>query len=218
MRASALAVLVLAGVVATGSAHARPKPNAKVDLGGKCADSVAELVASEAAFKASPKDKFKPRQFGDVGQCLVDARGERVPAALFALGAKATAPLTIRVELYGSTVGTLAAAVAVLDAQFKPLRSFGFEQFTKRSLDYSLTTFINADMADARYVLITPDPTAVGRTSTLITGERWTAPIITPAAVGAYSDGMENVVEAPLEAAGKLHVIVEPYAERTFGK
>ena len=216
MSTSRIAVLVL-GVVLSGAALARAKENPKVDLGGSCASSVAALSARDVAFRASPKDRFKPRQFADVGQCLVGEGGARMPAALFALGT-ATPPLSIRVELFGSTKGTLAASVALLDGEFQPLKTFGFDQFTHRNMDYALTAFVNADLGSARYVLITPDASAVGRKSTLVTGDRWTAPIITPVVIGSYSDGVENVVEAPLEAAGSLQVIVEPYVERAIGK
>jgi hypothetical protein len=209
------AALILALTLgATGCATTANKPAPQVDLGGECVGSIAELPAREAPVRVDSKTRAVPRQFGEIANCVGEA-GRRRPAVLYALGALQP-PLHVALTLHGADGGTLAGQLTLLDSAFQPLRRYGFDQFRRRGMDFSLSAFINPEDAAARYLLVEPDPGYVGQTRRYVSGQRWTTPIVTATVVGSYSDGYERAVEVPLDQAGLVSLLIEPYVPTTL--
>lgn len=201
--AALLVAMLLAGCATTPQ---RPVPRVALDQG--CASGL-EAIVAHRPFVPDPKRKDPPRvQFADVAQCL-EVDGARWPVALFDL-AGSTAPFTISLRLNGGGGGTLAARAVLLDQGFRRVREFGFGQFTRRGMDYSLTIFNRADQVPVRFLLLEPDNDYVGRTTRYTTGRRYVIPIVTAVAVGSYGDGVESSNELPLTDAGSLQVMVLP--------
>lgn len=202
------AAAFLATTLLAGCATTLPRPVPRVALDQACASGLDAIVAHRP-FVPDSKRKDPPRvQFADVAQCL-EVDGARRPVALFDL-AGSTEPFTISLRLNGGSGGTLAARAVLLDPSFRRVQEFGFGQFTRRGMDYSLTIFHRADQVRVRFLLLEPDNAYVGRTTRYTTGQSYVIPIVTAVAVGSYSDGVESSNELPLTDAGSLQVMVLP--------
>jgi hypothetical protein len=151
VRAVALAT---AACLASSASHAAGKK----DEPRACAASIAELksVLLEQHVKKK-KGKFA---LGKKSECLVTADGISLPAVLVELPPFAE-PYVVNIRsLLGKTV--LAPRVDVLDATKTQRRSLGLADTKSRGDSLSIDVFINQDNADERYLVLYPDPTALG--------------------------------------------------------
>ncbi len=182
------------------------EPMRRVALDQGCASSVAQLIAHPAFVPDAAKPKLKPKQaqFADYAAC-VERDGTRTGAALFRIDQVAP-PSTLTLTIVSDSRGTLAARIELLDADFNPVRSHGFDDFVRRGMQYTLDMFHNVGDPPIRYLLVSPDPARVGgvdqhfgaQTQTLFVG------------TGYYNHGVESVSSRPLGDAGTLIVSVRP--------
>lgn len=151
------------------------------------------------------KDKAAPYiEFADIAQCHTSAEGS-TSLALYALD-EVRPPAEIGVSVLLSTGGTFAASVQLLDANFVPLKSYGFDRFVRRGDEYSLNVFLNTDGPASAYLLLSPDRTQVGKSDVTVASHA--NPIMIPAGpvMFMYSHGVEGNTVRPFLEGGQIRV------------
>jgi hypothetical protein len=124
-----------------------------------CAASTAELKA--VLLEEHVKKKKGKFALGKKSECLVTADGINLPAVLVELPPFTESYVVNIQSLLGKTV--LAPRVDVLDATKTQRRSLGIAETKSRGDSLSIDVFINQENADERYLVLYPDPTALGR-------------------------------------------------------
>lgn len=180
-----------------------------------CVDGWPDIVPHAIASTQEGRQRERMQSFAGLVQCVRRPDGTLESVALFSLG-ELQPPIEVSLTLSGGPRGTLAAALVMMDEQFRPMRRYGFEEFTRRGTDRNLNVFINPVDANIRYLVITPDANHVGSNDRLITGRRWTAVIVTPAVMGSYSDGVESIIEIPLTDTGGLQITAKPFTTKAL--
>lgn len=185
-----------------------PEPERLSLDASQCVTSLSALAPHLLVADAEGTQRAHGR-FADLTGCVMDHETPR-PVALFSLAGQAP-PFQVRVQLEGSSTGTLAAELALLDASFQLVRRHAFSEFVRRGLDRTLATFVNPQDGAVRYLLVRPDAAHVGTVDRVIFGQRWATVWITPVAIGSYADGIERISDVPLTDAGSLSIEVTPY-------
>lgn len=158
---AALGTFLLAGCA--NNPYRPPKmPNTSMD----CVASIATLTRTPLQALTPDPKTGKPISppyvdFADVSQCLRPPGAAPEAVALYAIDTRR--PLELKFKLLLTPVGTLPAAVSLLDANFRIVRAYTFGSFTHRGGEYSLPVFLNLTDASIRYALVTPDPNFVGK-------------------------------------------------------
>lgn len=180
-----------------------------------CSARLAAIPAIPLAAVAS--DPGKPRtyvEFADIAHCYDDA-GQATPIALYALP-DAAAPAELEVSVSLSAGGTFAAALELLDAQFRPIRRYGFDSFARRGSEYRLVAFLNAGGPRPAYAMLSPDPAQVGKSDTTV-GSISTATVVPAGPVMfAMQNGHETRVTRPFLEGGRISVALHPQSAAPF--
>ncbi|MBM0107380.1 hypothetical protein JM946_21790 [Steroidobacter sp. S1-65] len=146
--------LAVAACLASHASHAGKKEEPRV-----CAASTAELkVVSLEEHVKKKKGKFV---LGKKSECLVTSDGINLPAVLVELP-PFVEPYVVNIQsLLGGTV--LAPRVDALDAAKAHRRSLGLADVKSRGDSLSIDVFMNQENAEERYLVLYPDPEALGR-------------------------------------------------------
>lgn len=193
IRAIALAI---AACLASNASHAGKKEEPRV-----CAASSTELkVVSLEEHVKKKKGKFV---LGKKSECLVTSDGINLPAVLVELP-PFVEPYVVNIRsLLGGTV--LAPRVDVLDAAKTQRRSLGLADVKSRGDSLSIDVFMNRDNADERYLVLYPDPSALGRGESRSSMGTQTAYIAT----GYWTSGTESKQLVNYVDAGTLIVTLK---------
>lgn len=161
----------------------------------------------------SPVKKLSQFAFEDIAKCL-RTTGEPIPVALFELDGKVPSELHMTLNIKQS--GAFAAAIDLLDSEYKFIRTVPFSRFVKRGASYTLTEFINASDANARYIVLRPDTQAFGTNDASIVGSRNQTPFLLVAGAAAYYGtfvtGSEKLASRWLSETGIFSVWIDDYA------
>jgi hypothetical protein len=127
-----------------------------------------------------------------------------------------TPPAEVDVTVQVSTGGTFAAAVEVLDSEFKSLRRYDFKDFTRRGQVYSLSVFLNEAGPAPAYVMLAPDDTQVGKSDTSLGSQN--SPVLIPAGpvMFMYHAGSETTAVRPFLAGGRVMIVAKQQASAAF--
>jgi len=182
------------------AAGAAPEPPASV-----CASALDALPAQPFIVKAG-KNSSTEFVLDTHGRCLhVDDHDE--PALLIRLEPSAQ-PMNVKVISVSGKESTLPARIVLLDEHFGEVRSYPFERFVKRGMNYSTTVFLEP-ATTVRYLLARPDHEWVGKQNQLTQGNRWTAFWATPTVMGTISNGNEVKRSVPFTVFGTVRLELE---------
>lgn len=186
-----------------------PKAPNRVNLQGQCAPSLAALQPTPLGASIAPEGKkVKPAaltDFAALGQCVEDEKG-RVATIMWKLQ-EVPLPSMVRLEIIANDAATLAAGMALLDAQHQVVRRHGFNEFARRGRSFTLDMFLNPSDDGVRYLVLTPDPDWVGKQDETISGITNTVYL----AYGAvYNYGTEGKSIRQLSDAGQLRIQILP--------
>lgn len=173
----------------------------------------------QITLKYLPATKDKPEEpyveFADLAQCFRVAGVGTTPVAVYRLdGVTPPAELTVSVVL--SSGGTFAAALEVLDADFRSLRRYGFENFVHRGSEYSLHAFLNQTDKPPAYVMLLADKSQSGKSDVGIGAD--TSSVVIPAGpvYFIYHNGSETHSVHPFLEGGRVKVTVRPQGSAAF--
>lgn len=189
--------LAMAAYLASHAAHA----GSKKEEPRVCAASSAELkVVSLEEHVKKKKGKFV---LGKKSECLATADGIDLPAVMVELP-PFVEPYVVNIRsLLGSTV--LAPRVDVLDAAKNQRRTLGLADVKSRGDSLSIDVFMNRDNADDRYLVLYPDPSALGHGESRSSMGMQTAYIAT----GYWTSGTESKQLVNYVDAGTLIVTLK---------
>jgi hypothetical protein len=205
---SRFAIALLGSTVLTMVGCASVPPPKQVDVSQQCFTDIRQLPATSLGYLSEEAaKKIKPRDYSEFARCLQTADGTKLPAALFRLD-QVTPPSSVKVSLTSSKYGVLAAAVTLLDADYKEISRTGFDAFINRGAVYSADVFINR--ADVRYISVSPDMSQVGKSEKQYTSNE--SPVVIPAGpvFFVYRAGSESIQSRAFANAGSLLVAVKP--------
>ncbi|MDG2519189.1 hypothetical protein [Lysobacter soli] len=205
---TALACLLASGCSSMGYKAQMP------DVSANCVDSLPAIAVSGTPLRFPAEGKkpdAKYLEFAQVARCYRSNDGAPRPVALYRLDS-ITPPAEVDVSVSLSTGGTFAAAVEVLDADFQPVRRYGFSDFVRRGSLYSLTLFLNPSGRAPAYLMLTPDDGQVGKSDTAVGSftNVVSAPVAATGAVFMYSTGTETRTVSPFLQGGKVLVVARP--------
>jgi hypothetical protein len=146
----------------------RPAPAADHPVAPPCASSRAELKAHDLA-EVFLKQQGRLELKGTAG-CLRLESGMELPAVLLELP-PLDSPYSIRIAAPTQGSVYLQPRIEMLDAQYRPLRSYGAERLKRRGMEVSLEVFMNATNAAERFVLLYADPEHLADTDHKTTSE-----------------------------------------------
>ncbi len=167
--------------------------------------------AADKPAKSSRELNGKPLKFAMDASCLNLANGNQTGALLVRLGQTSKAS-NVKVTVVTVKEQTLPAKVEVLDDGFKPLKSYPFDRFTQRGMNYSHTVFADPS-GHAAFILISPDADWLGRAHQTTAGERWWTYV--PGLVGGFANGNEAQHIASFASGGELRIELEDDARST---
>jgi hypothetical protein len=197
----------LSGLPICVLAAAPPQPTCVADVGAL----PQWAFAADKPGKDGRELNGKPLKFASDASCLNLGDGKQTGALLVRLG-NASKTGNVKVTVYTVKEQTLPAKVDVLDVGFKPLKSYSFDRFTQRGMNYSHTVF--ADPAgNAAFILISPDVDWLGRTHQTTSGERWWTYV--PGLVGGFANGNETQHTASFASGGELKIELEEDSRST---
>jgi hypothetical protein len=211
-----IAVLAMAAL-ATGCATTPYKAKVLSTADMACVTDFADVARKPLRLlDAKATEKLGYIEFADLAQCYRNGDAS-TPLALYAFEG-VNPPAEAKVSVLLSTGGTFAAAVDVLDAQFKTLQHHRFDAFVRRGDEYSLTVFLNPSDPAPAYLMLVPDQTQVGKTDIAIGSAA--SPIVIPAGpvMFIYNNGAETSAVREFMAGGKLKVTVKPQAMAAFDR
>jgi hypothetical protein len=211
------AMIVCTVFLLSGCAEKQLTAAARINLNqDACRNSLSEIQArpvTRTMEGKSPNRKLSLFAFEGIAECL-KTKGEPIPVALFKLDGTVPSELHMVVNIEKS--GAFAAAIDLLDLEYKFLRTVPFSHFVKRGASYTLTEFINANDAKARYVVLRPDAQAFGTNDASVVGSRNETPFLLVAGAvayyGSFVTGSEKLASRWLSETGKFSVWVDDYA------
>lgn len=189
MRLPGLAGLIASAglLIACTTPHQRPdEPEAWQPEPGSCVRSLSEV---EAVPLPTSAERGRRISFRDSASCLASKPG-REPVLLYRLQ-DLDVPAAVDVTLHVGRSTVLAARLELLDSDFRRIEVVPFDQFTQRGGSYTRRLFFNDSSKRAEYLLIRSDRDVYGSEMKRIRGTTVTAPIITPIAVGSFTNGVE---------------------------
>lgn len=205
----ALLVAASAAAVASGCATG---PNARAqipDVSMGCVAHLQDVAPTPLAYPTQPPERIRHVQFASLARCVKPVEGEATPVALYRLEGVAL-PAQVDVSVLLSTGGTLAAVVELLDGEFRPVRRYGFDAFTRRGSEYSLVAFLNPSMGDVAYVSVAPDRGQAGKADVAIGAGAMTMAVPAGPVMFMYTSGTEANVSRPFVEGGQIRITVQP--------
>ncbi len=208
-RSSALVVAACLAGCATKPAYQAKLPQ----LGDNCVQQFDSVKRTPLrALDAKTHEKQPYVEFADVAQCLSTTDGSTT-LALYALEA-VSPPAQIHISILPSAGGTFAAAVELLDANFKRIEQYPFADFTRRGGEYSLVLFVN-DVAPA-YVMLVPDLAQVGKQETMVGSVNNLVMVPAGPMIFMFNNGAEVKPMRAFMAGGKLKVSIRQEGSAAF--
>ena len=212
-----LALIFSLFAMLTGCAQRQLTAAARISLEQQtCSAELAELGARPVARTIegkAPIKKLSQFAFEEIAKCL-KTKGEPIPVAVFELDGKVPSELHMTLNIRQS--GAFAAAIDLLDRDYKFIRTVPFSRFVKRGASYTLTEFINASDANARYVILRPDTQAFSTNDASVVGSRNETPFLLVAGAAAYYGtfvtGSEKLASRWLSETGIFSVWIDDYA------
>lgn len=175
--------------------------NKKEEVPRTCVASAAELTV--IPLEDHVKQKKGKFVLGKKSECLATADGLNLPAVVVELPAF-TQSYSVNVRsLLGGTV--LAPRIDVLDAQKASRRSLGLQEVRRRGDSLELDVFVTQNDGDDRYLVLYPDPAALGQGESRSTMGMQTAYIAT----GYWTSGTESKVQVNYVDEGILMVTLK---------
>lgn len=169
------------------------------------------VFAADKPEKGSRELNGKSLKFVSDASCLNLGDGKQTGALLVRLG-KTSKTSNVKVTVFTVKEQTLPAKVDVLDGDFRPVKSYSFDRFTQRGMNYSHTVF--ADPAgQVAFILVSPDVDWLGRAHQTTAGERWWTYV--PGLVGGFANGNEVQHTASFASGGELRIELEDDARST---
>ena len=204
------AAVLVAGGCATQPMYKAQAPNVTMD----CVGSLPEIEPASLKFQSDVM-QYGYVEFANVARCFRATDAVSRPVALYRLDGVAP-PAEVLVTVQLSPGGTFAAAVDVLDSEFKSLRRYDFKDFVRRGSEYTLHAFLNPEGRAPAYVLVAPDDTQVGKSDTALGSQ--SSPVIIPAGpvMFMYHAGSETSVVRPFLAGGRIQVTAKPQTTAAF--
>lgn len=202
-------VLALAGCVTPYQAKL---PSADRD----CAPSLEAVPQIPLPFSTTREQAAAVREaeFADIAQCIAGAEG-KAHLALYALD-QVVPPAQISISVQLSPGGTFAASAELLDAQFQSLRRYTFDQFVRRSDEYSLHVFLNAGEPVPAFLVLSPDSSQVGKHDVTASASTHTTTVPVGTGMFYFNMGAEAVVSRPLLEGGRLKVVARRQGSAAF--
>ncbi len=208
------ALVVLLGLTACGANPPRTEAARFAAEIGACVDHIGQVpVAAAIPFSAERSERWPKRSaFDTLASCVLADDGQPVPIVL--LGIEHAVPLDIELNLLMRNQIALAATVELLDEQRRVRRSVPFSSFVRRGGAYTGTIFLTAEDQPVRYLLLRPDPQAVGGSDTTIVGQTHTHALIVPAGGGfvgaSFTTGSEVLAQTWLSEIGDFAIRAVP--------
>lgn len=219
MRSPRLLPVTLVALLLGGCAGVPYKAKMPLTDAGKCVEDLHAVPQIPLKYFAPAKDKDETAEpyveFADIAQCFRVAGVGTTPVAVYRLDGVAP-PAELGVSVTLSTGGTFAAAVEILDADFKSLRRYGFQDFVRRGTEYSLHIFLNQAGTPPAYVMLLADKTQAGKSDVALGSE--TTPIMIPAGpvFFVYNSGSETHSVRPFLEGGRVSMTAKPQASAAF--
>ena len=209
MRANTIALLTAMALLAgCASAPRTEAQHYEVDR-SRCVDSITAVPALSIPHTEKRKDRFpKPRSFEQVATCMLAQDGNPVPVVLMTI----SRDLPLEVQIYLLTRGeiALAASIDLLDGERRLLRTVPFSDFVRRGGAYSGSIFLNRGDDEVRYLLMRPDPDAVGASDASVVGKTNSTPAVFAAGAAIYlvtiRTGSEQLSRTWLSEVGEFSV------------
>ena len=215
-RPAAIALLAMASLAA-GCTTTPYKAKVPSTADMACVTDFADVARMTLRpLDAKTTEKLGYSEFADLAQCYRNGDAS-TPLALYAFEG-VTPPAEAKVSVLLSTGGTFAAAVDVLDAQFKTLQHHGFDAFVRRGDEYSLTVFLNPSDPPPAYLMLVPDQAQVGKQDIAIGSAANSMVIPAGPVMFVYTNGTETSAVREFMAGGKLKVTVKPQAMAAFDR
>lgn len=206
--------LTLLGVVLWATGCSTVAYNAEAPDLGQCSASLDRMPTIPLRYPG-PEEEIRATEFARLASCYHAPDETPVPAALYVLeGVSLPAQVDVSVPL--SQGGTFAAAVDVLDAGMASLKRYAFSEFIRRGSEYSLSIFLNPSDAEARYLMLSPDPEHVGKSDVAVGSMN--GPVVIPAGpvMFMYNHGTETNQARPFGTGGKVSVVVRPQQDSSL--
>ena len=220
MRSSILALPLIA-LLLGGCAGVPYKAKLPLTDDSKCVENLHALPQISLKYFVPVKDKDATTEpyveFADIAQCFRVAGVGTTPVAVYRLDGVAP-PSELGVSVTLSTGGTFAAAVEILDADFKSLRRYGFQDFVRRGDEYSLHVFLNKTGTPPAYVMLLADKTQAGKSDVALGSA--STPVMIPAGpvFFIYNSGSETHSVRPFLEGGRVSMTAKPQASAAFSK
>jgi hypothetical protein len=180
----------------------------------QCAASLETLAVNPLLRSLSTKPKALRLDFQKQAGCIKAKNGNPVPMLLLGLDGKVPSQVDVGINIEKEIA--FAAAVDVLDGNYKRLRTVPFADFVKRGAAYTLTIFLNESDADARYLVLRPDAQEVGDADESLVGKRNETLILLVAGGAVYSGtfatGSEVITKTWMSEVGRLSVTLTDYS------
>lgn len=201
IRPTAISLLLLAALAGCASKPIYTGPTRYV-ASVPCADSLSALVAEDLPPRGKD-DRPLLLEFGSGTPCMRNDNGEPRPVRLFSL-ADVSAPSEILVTVSGRNPVTLAPLLRMLGPDLAEIATYPFERFAKRSMDYSLSLFINSMQPRVAYLWIGTDDAWLGKESLDVAGRSRTSVWSTGVVTGAYTYGYEEKTSSTFSDVGSF--------------
>jgi hypothetical protein len=208
--------LLVAGVLVLSGCASKPRESAaNFDFQAKqCVSDVKALTVSPIPRSVGDKPQPMRLDFQAQASCLTARNGNPIPMLVLGLDGKVPSQIDIGIGIEKQIA--FAAAVDVLDQDYKRIRKVPFADFLKRGGSYTLTIFLNQSDAAARYLVLRPDAKEVGEADESLVGVRNDTPIFIVAGGalygGSFATGSEVVTKTWMSEVGKLSVLLTDYA------
>lgn len=212
------ALALIATAALSGCASVSYKAQLPTIVESQCTDDLRQIKQVPLRYApGDPKAAPKPVEFASLAQCLRLGEAGTTPVAVYRLdGVTPPAQVTVSVNL--STGGTFAAAVDVLDGEYRSLRRYGFEQFVRRGSVYSLDLFLNPNETLPAYLLLSPDRAQAGKSDVAVGSVA--SPMVIPAGpvMFVYNNGHETSAVRPFLEGGMVQVLAKPQGSAAFSE
>jgi hypothetical protein len=218
MRLLPALILASAALIVSGCATTSYKAQLPTLVESQCVSDLRDVKQIPLRYAPSdPKAVPKPLEFASLAQCLRLGDAGTTPVAMYRFDGVAP-PAQLEVSVNLSTGGTFAAAVDVLDSEYRSLRRHGFADFVRRGSVYSLDVFLNPNEAQPAYLLVSHDRAQAGKSDVAIGSTA--APMVIPAGpvMFVYNNGFETSAVRPFLEGGLLQVLAKPQGSAAFSK
>ncbi len=188
----------------------------------RCVENISQVPTVSIPRVLPPASKSKPiapYEFEQIAGCARSTEGNAVPVAVFQTDGRV--PTEIRIVLIVRSSAAFAAAVDLLDADYRRVRTMPFADFLRRGSSYTGTLFLNAGDEAVRFLVFRPDADSVGGSYTTTSGIGQLTPYVIPipggVVYGSVSSGVEVTLKTWLSEVGSFSIIAADYQPAILG-